>query len=158
MYLQCWEISFDLFWDIFFHIPRYLDWSKDIPIQSRCFEISRKVQDILIRLRYLKIAEDIFVSRPEPGGPCCSAAADAAAACRRGVLAQTNVSDASRVFYETERSNSHSYGAEAARSGQQSEEPYRPNNTALLKSLTGPIKIQPRGRPATPRSAGPRRG
>ena len=116
MYLQCWEISFDWFWDIFCHIPTYLDWSEDIPIRSRCFEISRKVQDIQIRFRFLKMAEDIFVSRQGQGGPCCSAAAAAAAAAsctyRRGVLAQTNVSDASRVYYETD---SHSHSALSSR-------------------------------------------
>ena len=104
------------------------------------FEISRKVQlrDILIRFRYLKMAKDIFVPRPGLGGSCCSAAAAAAAAasctCGHGVLAQTNVSDASRVYYETERSNSHSYGAEAARSGQQSEEPHRAQCSAQRSS------------------------
>ena len=54
--------------------------------------------------------------------------------CRRGVLAQTNVSDASRVYYETERINSHSHGAEAARSGQQSKEPHRAQSSAQRSS------------------------
>ena len=62
------------------------------------------------------MAEDIFVSRQAPGGPCCSAAAAAAAAasctCHREVLAQTNFSDASRVYYETD---SHSHRALSSR-------------------------------------------
>ena len=54
--------------------------------------MSRGDQDILI-FRYLKMATDIFWSRPGPA----AAVAAASCTCCRGLLAQTNVSNAFRV-------------------------------------------------------------
>ena len=66
--------------------------------------------------RYLKMAKDIFWSRPGLGGPCCFAAAATAAAascaCSHSLLVQTNVSNAFRVHDSISRSSSHSYGAQ----------------------------------------------
>ena len=65
MYLRCWEISFYSFSDMFWHIPRYLilkryttDPTKDVLRYLERFKISWFV------FRYLKLAKDIFWSRP----------------------------------------------------------------------------------------------
>ena len=135
------------------HIQRYLGFEKYIQSNQDVLRYPERFKISWFDFRYLKMAKDIFWSRvpTSTGGSVLLRGSWCCGWCflhlppplTRSGPAQTDVSNAFRVYYWTERSSSHSHGASWRVSQAQSSGQRSSCDAALGWAVAGPNEAFP---------------